>query len=136
MRFNFHSCETILEKSFLKILSYGLIMSGLAMIIAGNTRPASGSEHLISHAIDEYLPEKSTYHGIQVAYGSLLVTKYYRKGLFNNLEEFFSNIGMMKMINKNLVLNKDEIDFIIKKSLSIRQRFTILNLNYNVDEKQ
>ena len=52
--------------------------SGVAMAIAGNTRPASGSEHLISHYLD-YLAEfekkgsfKSSRHGFQVGLATIL----------------------------------------------------------------
>lgn len=37
---------------FIERLVMGLILSGIAMGIAGSSRPASGSEHEISHAID------------------------------------------------------------------------------------
>ena len=49
------------------------------MVISGDTRPSSGSEHLISHAIDDLFPERSTIHGLQVAYGLLLVEERFRK---------------------------------------------------------
>ena len=53
--------------SFLKILAEGLLLSGIAMGIAGTSRPCSGSEHLLSHAYDELYPDKVTLHGEQVA---------------------------------------------------------------------
>jgi glycerol-1-phosphate dehydrogenase [NAD(P)+] len=52
----------------------GLVLSGLAMEIAGSSRPCSGSEHLISHAIDRLEPGTAT-HGEQVAFGTLVATK-------------------------------------------------------------
>ncbi len=48
-----------------------LVTSGLAMIQAGCSRPASGAEHKISHAIDELYGARA-HHGAQVAFGSLL----------------------------------------------------------------
>jgi glycerol-1-phosphate dehydrogenase [NAD(P)+] len=48
----------------------GLILSGIAMEMAGSSRPASGSEHLISHALDELL-ERPHLHGLQVALGTI-----------------------------------------------------------------
>lgn len=48
-------CEQIKEggdpKAF-EELTYGLLLSGLAMQMMGNSRPASGSEHHISHIIE------------------------------------------------------------------------------------
>jgi glycerol-1-phosphate dehydrogenase [NAD(P)+] len=51
----------------------GLILSGLAMEMAGSSRPASGSEHLVSHALDRIL-ERPRAHGLQVALGTIAVT--------------------------------------------------------------
>lgn len=52
----------------------GLVLSGLAMEIAGSSRPCSGSEHLISHALDRLQPGTAS-HGEQVAFGTLVATK-------------------------------------------------------------
>ncbi len=51
----------------------GLVLSGLAMEIAGSSRPCSGSEHLISHALDALEPGTAP-HGEQVAFGTLVAT--------------------------------------------------------------
>jgi glycerol-1-phosphate dehydrogenase [NAD(P)+] len=51
----------------------GLVLSGLAMEIAGSSRPCSGSEHLISHALDKLEPGTAS-HGEQVAFGTLVAT--------------------------------------------------------------
>lgn len=56
---------------FLHRLLYGLVLSGLAMEIAGSSRPCSGSEHLVSHAIDRLYPQTAR-HGEQVAFGTLV----------------------------------------------------------------
>lgn len=52
----------------------GLVLSGLAMEIAGSSRPCSGSEHLISHALDRLQPGMAE-HGKQVAFGTLVAAK-------------------------------------------------------------
>ena len=43
-----------------------LVMSGVAMEVAGSSRPASGSEHLISHAYDSHRGATPSLHGLQV----------------------------------------------------------------------
>ncbi|MGB2579388.1 glycerol-1-phosphate dehydrogenase [NAD(P)+] [Elusimicrobium simillimum] len=48
-----------------------LVLSGVAMEIAGSSRPASGSEHLISHALDALSPSPHM-HGIQVGVAAYL----------------------------------------------------------------
>jgi len=59
--------------ALLERLLSGLVLSGLAMEIAGSSRPCSGSEHLISHALDQLHPGTAT-HGEQVAFGTLVCT--------------------------------------------------------------
>ena len=55
--------ESIDEDLFLKELLDSLAMSGIANEIAGSSAPTSGSEHLISHALDKML-EHPQLHGI------------------------------------------------------------------------
>lgn len=55
------------DTSFLHILAEGLVLSGIAMGIAGTSRPSSGAEHLLSHAYDELYPDSQSLHGEQVA---------------------------------------------------------------------
>ena len=56
----------------LRALAEGLLLSGLAMAVAGTSRPCSGSEHLISHALDELLGGHARLHGAQVALGTMI----------------------------------------------------------------
>jgi glycerol-1-phosphate dehydrogenase [NAD(P)+] len=58
---------------FLGLLSFALANSGLAMMRAGSSRPASGAEHKISHAIDLVHGGRAL-HGEQVAFASLIAT--------------------------------------------------------------
>ena len=48
-------------------------MSGIANEIAGSSAPTSGSEHLISHALDKML-EAPQLHGIQVGIATYLMS--------------------------------------------------------------
>jgi glycerol-1-phosphate dehydrogenase [NAD(P)+] len=56
---------------FLKRLADALVLSGTAMICSGSSRPASGGEHEISHAIDELFGGRAL-HGAQVAFGCVV----------------------------------------------------------------
>ena len=64
-------------------LMYGLLMSGLAMQMIGNSRPASGAEHHISHFIEMNPPlienSSDALHGEKVGVGTLLAIKEYRR---------------------------------------------------------
>lgn len=62
-----------LTTDFARRLLDGLVLSGLAMEIAGSSRPCSGSEHLISHALDQLHPGTAS-HGEQVAFGTIVAT--------------------------------------------------------------
>jgi glycerol-1-phosphate dehydrogenase [NAD(P)+] len=59
------------SRVFIRILSRALVMGGLAMEIAGSSRPCSGSEHLFAHAIEEYYSDVKISHGLAVALGTV-----------------------------------------------------------------
>lgn len=59
------------EESVRKVVK-ALISSGVAMGIAGSSRPASGSEHLFSHALDLITP-KPALHGEQCGVGAIMM---------------------------------------------------------------
>lgn len=48
--------ESIESDRFLTVLAEGLVMSGMAMTFAGSSRPCSGGDHEILHAIDQLYP--------------------------------------------------------------------------------
>jgi glycerol-1-phosphate dehydrogenase [NAD(P)+] len=58
------------DDSFLTVLSEGLVLSGIAMSISGDTRPSSGACHEISHAFDLLHPRRAAAHGEQVGLGA------------------------------------------------------------------
>jgi glycerol-1-phosphate dehydrogenase [NAD(P)+] len=55
---------------FLTVLAESLILSGLAMTVAGSSRPASGGDHEIMHAIDKLYPGTAS-HGELAGVGAL-----------------------------------------------------------------
>ena len=64
-------------------LTGGLLLSGIAMQLMGNSRPASGAEHHISHCI-EMEPEglgvrSDALHGEKVGVGTLLAVREYHR---------------------------------------------------------
>jgi glycerol-1-phosphate dehydrogenase [NAD(P)+] len=64
------------DPAFLKHLADALVLSGMSMICSGTSRPASGGEHEISHAIDE-LHGGRALHGAQVAFGGIISIALY-----------------------------------------------------------
>lgn len=65
--------DDITDEWFLKELLNSLAMCGIANEIAGSSAPTSGSEHLISHAIDQN-GKKVSMHGIQVGIATYLMS--------------------------------------------------------------
>lgn len=62
----------------------GLVLAGVAMSLYGNSRPASGCEHHISHYWEMLFPQKEispSLHGTQVGIGTVLILKLAEKFL-------------------------------------------------------
>jgi glycerol-1-phosphate dehydrogenase [NAD(P)+] len=57
----------------ISLLATALMLNGIAMEVCGSSRPASGSEHLISHALDAS-SARPRLHGLQVGVASYLVS--------------------------------------------------------------
>ena len=71
------------DSDALEAVTAGLMLSGIAMQLFGNSRPASGAEHHISHLIEiepEGLPAKNrASHGEKVGVGTVLVSREYHR---------------------------------------------------------
>ena len=112
---------------FLKRLTQALVMGGLAMEIAGSSRPSSGSEHLFNHSLEENFGDLvSVPHGIAVAMGSYGACKFQNR-----------NIGKITRVIKEYGIPVRPSDWKIDEELFIRawqtaaatrpERYTILN---------
>ena len=71
-----HRTDGIDDEDFLVALAEALVLSGLAMTTAGSSRPCSGSEHEILHAVDHLFPG-SARHG-ELAGAATLFTAFLR----------------------------------------------------------
>jgi glycerol-1-phosphate dehydrogenase [NAD(P)+] len=65
--------DSVESDDFLATLAEALILSGLAMAVTGTSRPCSGGDHEIIHAIDELFPDTSN-HGELAGIGALFCT--------------------------------------------------------------
>jgi len=68
-----HRRDGIEDDEFLIALAEALVLSGLAMATAGSSRPCSGADHEILHAIDHLFPG-TAWHGELAGAASLFVT--------------------------------------------------------------
>jgi glycerol-1-phosphate dehydrogenase [NAD(P)+] len=64
----------VTDDSFLTELAEGLVLTGIAMSIAGDSRPASGACHEINHAFDLLFPRRRASHGEQCGIGAAFAT--------------------------------------------------------------
>ena len=83
--------KTIHDEVFLKELLDSLAMSGIANEIAGSSAPTSGSEHLISHALDKFL-EVPQLHGVQVGIATYLMAKV-QDHRYKRIDKIFTDTG-------------------------------------------
>ncbi len=68
-----HRSDGIESLAFLTVLAEALVLSGLAMSVAGSSRPCSGGDHEILHAVDQLYPGTSN-HGELAGVGALFTT--------------------------------------------------------------
>lgn len=117
----------IRSHDFLRRLVYGLVLSGIAMHLAGSSRPCSGGEHEISHAIDALYPGRAL-HGEQVALGTLFTLHLQKNGYSRQVGEFFAHCGVSGRLRD---LNLDEFAKVVAYAPQTRsERYTILERSY------
>jgi len=117
--------QNIMEDGFLKLLAEGLVLSGIAMAIAGTSRPASGAEHLISHAIDK-LYQRPALHGEQVGVAALFTAALQDQNS-KLLKEFYRRYSL-PLSPEDLGLNREKFLEAVYLAPSMRpERYTVLN---------
>jgi len=105
-----------------------LLLSGVCMDYAGNSRPASGSEHHLSHFLEmRYLLEgrKAVFHGTKVGIGTIITLKAYEyiSTLCPNFEKLknMSRISFSDWKNNILTAYKDAAGEIIDLEQNCRK---------------
>jgi glycerol-1-phosphate dehydrogenase [NAD(P)+] len=99
--------KTIKDEIFLKELLDSLAMSGIANEIAGSSAPTSGSEHLISHALDKML-ENPQLHGVQVGVATYIMAvvqnhRYVRINTVLNETGFWNYVSTLGMKKEDFI---------------------------------
>lgn len=117
--------ESIRDDLFLRELVDSLAMSGIANEIAGGSTPTSGSEHLISHALDKML-ERPQLHGVQVGIATYLMSKV-QDHRYVRVNAIFEKTGFWDYVS-TLDLNRDDYEKAIDMAPSIKpHRHTYLH---------
>lgn len=81
----------------MRLLGSALLLNGISMAICGSSRPASGSEHLISHALDG-LSKRPRLHGLQVGVASYLMSLIQGQGVSETITGLFEATGFWRTI--------------------------------------
>lgn len=102
-------------------LMYALILSGLAMQIIGNSRPASGAEHHMSHLWEMEVINKhlDAYHGEKVSVGLILVMEEYKKikkSIENGRCRVKKYYGLEEDMLKEVFKSREMYDSIMKEN--------------------
>lgn len=118
--------KSLKSKEFIKILTQSLVLGGLAMEIAGNSRPCSGSEHLFCHSLEENHKEIQISHGMAVALGSLVSCRLQGR-----------DVGTLEAVLKAYHMDMDPMNWGITKEIftdawmraadTRKDRYTVLN---------
>jgi len=119
------------EASWLAVKA--MIVSGVAMSVAGNTRPASGAEHMFSHMLDHLGPgimlkgkrHKKPLHGEQCGVGSIMMV-YLHGGDWKNIRDALKKIGAPTTSEELGVSKKKIIEALVKAHEIRPERYTIL----------
>lgn len=109
--------ESITDDIFLRELVDSLAMSGIANEIAGSSAPTSGSEHLISHALDKLL-EQPQLHGVQVGIATYLMAKVHDHR-YVRIDKVFTDTGFWDYV-KTLGMKKADFEAAIDMAPSIK----------------
>lgn len=110
-----------------EILAKGLLLSGLAMASAGNSRPCSGAEHLISHALDDQLGHRSAMHGEQVALGGLISAAAHHSPLLPQLRKVYDALGLPTAPEQVGLTNEDLVAAVQHAPGMRPDRYTVLD---------
>ena len=125
-----------------KSIMEGLLVTGLGMAYSGNSRPASGSEHIVAHSwelFDVERGEKPHLHGLEVCEATRLVAIMYQmlfeetndthlKILIEKYLPYFDAVEefCQKMKMPPTVTDRETVVAGLRRALVLRDRYTIL----------
>ncbi|MFP4165180.1 MAG: iron-containing alcohol dehydrogenase family protein [Chitinispirillaceae bacterium] len=125
--------KAIIDLEFLRLICGCLVMSGVAMEVSGSSRPASGSEHLISHAYD-MTAQKPSLHGLQVGVATYAISWLQNNSAHGIIKSVLEETGFVEYVSRN-PLNKNDFIEAIKVAPSVKDNYyTILSEKENMDK--
>ena len=108
-----------------------IITSGISMSMAKSSRPASGAEHMFSHALD--MLGSSALHGEQCGVGSILMA-YLQGDDWQKIKKALESVSAPTTI-KHLGITEEMAIEALLKARKIRKRYTVLDtIRFNKDK--
>jgi glycerol-1-phosphate dehydrogenase [NAD(P)+] len=104
-----------------------ILVAGIAMSVAGSSRPCSGSEHLFSHALDR-ISERPSLHGEQCGVGAIMMM-YLHGGDWKRLKNALLTIGAPTTARELGVRNEEVVKALVMAHAIRPDRYTILGDN-------
>ncbi|WP_305556952.1 NAD(P)-dependent glycerol-1-phosphate dehydrogenase [Methanobrevibacter sp. V74] len=110
-----------------RIVMKSLFSGGMAISIAGSSRPASGSEHLFSHALDKIL-DKPALHGEQCGIGTIMMM-YLHSGDWRAIKKALEGVKAPTTAREVGIADEDIIEALMMAHKIRPARYTILGDN-------
>ncbi|MBW4054401.1 MAG: iron-containing alcohol dehydrogenase family protein [Proteobacteria bacterium] len=115
-----------------RLLGTALMLNGIAMEVCNSSRPASGSEHLISHALDQ-ISARPRMHGLQVGVATYIVSRL-QGGQTDTIRTLFETTGFWDVIRSDPFSTSEWIEA-TRQAVTIKKGFyTVLSSRDCVDE--
>ncbi len=112
-----------------RIVVKALISSGVAMSIAGSSRPASGSEHKFAHAMNKIAPGKAL-HGELCGLGTIMMM-YLHGGDWRMIKQALSQVGAPTTAAEAGLKAEEVIEALVSAHEIRPERYTILDTGLN-----
>jgi glycerol-1-phosphate dehydrogenase [NAD(P)+] len=112
------------DEEGLRVLLEALISCGVAMAIAGSSRPGSGAEHMFSHALDS-LTSKPALHGEKCGLGTIMMAYMY--GLdWKRIRDKLKRVGAPTTAEELGIEPADIVKALVEAREVRPERYTIL----------
>jgi glycerol-1-phosphate dehydrogenase [NAD(P)+] len=118
--------DSIDDVPFLTALAEALVLGGLAMSVAGSSRPCSGADHEILHAIDHLFP--GTAHHGELAGAASLFTAHLRgdDAMFASLSACLARHGLPRTPDDLGLTDEQFSEAVVAAPETRPDRYTIL----------
>jgi len=115
-----------------RLLGTSLMLNGIAMEVCNSSRPASGSEHLLSHALDR-ISVRPRLHGLQVGVAAYIVSRL-QGGQSDTISSLFEACGFWEAIRSDPFSTTEWLEAARQAPTVKKAFYTILSARDCLDE--